>query len=173
MSAGVVIIGGGHGGSQAAASLRTEGYDGPVTLITAEADIPYQRPPLSKTYLKEPERGLQDLRPLAFYEKNRIDLRLSTTVTAIDRPGAAVVLADGARIPFAHVVVAMGTRPRIPAIPGADLAGVYTLRDAADARRMHDGFLAAERVVVIGGGFIGRSIAVTVVDRRRSIRFFS
>ncbi len=169
MSAGVVIVGGGHGGSQAAASLRSEGYAGPVTLITAEADIPYQRPPLSKTYLKEPERGLQELRPAAFYEKNRIDMRLSTTVASIDRSGGAVVLADGARLPFESLVLATGTRPRVPPIAGVDLAGVHTLRDAADARRMHDGFIAAERVVVVGGGFIGLEIAATARGLGREV----
>ncbi len=169
MSAGVVIVGGGHGGSQAAASLRSEGYEGPVTVITAEADIPYQRPPLSKTYLKEPERGLQELRPAAFYEKQRIDLRLSTTVVAVDRGARVVTLAGGGAIPFSQVILATGTRPRIPAIPGADLAGIYYLRDAADARRMHDGFMHAERVVVVGGGFIGLEIAATARGLGRTV----
>lgn len=168
-AAGVVIVGGGHGGSQAAASLRAEGYAEPITLITAEADIPYQRPPLSKTYLKEPERGLQVLRPEAFYQKNLVDLRLSTTVSSIDRIAGSVTLSDGRSVAFSHLILATGTRPRLPPIAGTDLAGVFTLRDAADARRMHDGFLAAERVVVIGGGFIGLEIAATARGLGREV----
>jgi 3-phenylpropionate/trans-cinnamate dioxygenase ferredoxin reductase subunit len=158
---GVVIIGGGHGGSQTAASLRSEGYEGPVTLITSEADIPYQRPPLSKTYLKEPEKGLQELRPAAFYSSHNIDLRLSTTALSIDRHLRTVALSDGSEIGFDYLVLATGSRPRVPPIAGTDVEGVYLLRDAADARRMHDGFLKAESVVVIGGGFIGLELAAT------------
>src|SRR3954447_7691845 len=79
---GIVIIGGGHGGSQVAASLREKGYQGALTLITAEADIPYQRPPLSKASLRDPSHDLLPLRPQSFYDKNRIELRLSTEVSA-------------------------------------------------------------------------------------------
>src|SRR5690348_14278096 len=73
---GIVIVGGGHGGSQIAASLREKGYAGPLTLISAESEIPYQRPPLSKAFLKDPSHDLLPLRPMSFYEKNKIDLRL-------------------------------------------------------------------------------------------------
>ena len=72
----IVIIGGGHGGSQVAASLRADGYDGPLTLVTAEREIPYQRPPLSKAFLKDPKHDLLPLRPELFYVKNHVDLRL-------------------------------------------------------------------------------------------------
>ncbi len=169
MANGVVIIGGGHGGSQTAASLRSEGYEGPVTLITAEPDIPYQRPPLSKTYLKEPEKGLQELRPAAFYTSHNIDLRLSTTAMSIDRQGQIVALSDGSEIGYDHLVLAVGSRPRIPPISGTDLDGVFLLRDAADARRLHDRFLTAESVVVIGGGFIGLELAATARQLGRMV----
>ncbi len=161
MSKGVIIVGGGHGGSQVAASLRSEGYAGPVTLITAESDIPYQRPPLSKTYLKEPEKGLQELRPAAFYPSHSIDLRLSAEIVVIDGARRRVVADDGAALEFEHLVLATGSRPRVPSIPGTDLGGVFLLRNAADARRLHDRFVAAESVVVIGGGFIGLELAAT------------
>ncbi len=118
LTKGVVIIGGGHGGSQTAASLRSEGYEGPITLISAEPDIPYQRPPLSKTYLKEPEKGLQELRPEAFYTSHNIDLRLSTEAVSIDRQGQTVALNDGSEVPYDHLVLAVGSRPRIPPISG-------------------------------------------------------
>ena len=80
---GIVIVGGGHGGSQVAASLRADGYDGPLTLVTAESDVPYQRPPLSKAFLKEPTHDLLPLRPESFYAKHSIDLRLGATVAAM------------------------------------------------------------------------------------------
>ncbi len=166
---GIVIIGGGHGGSQAAASLRGDGYEGPLTLLTAEPDIPYQRPPLSKTYLKEPERGLQELRPAAFYNKHDIALRLATRATAIDREGKTVALDDGSTLPFDQLIIATGTRPRIPRVPGIELEGIYFLRDAADARRLHDGFLAARSIVVVGGGFIGLEIAATARQLGREV----
>ncbi|MCW5715223.1 MAG: FAD-dependent oxidoreductase [Bauldia sp.] len=166
---GVIIIGGGHGGSQMAASLRSEGYTDPVTLITAESDIPYQRPPLSKTYLKEPERGLQELRPQAFYDDHNVDLRLSTKVVAVDPAKKSVLLDTGDQIEWEHLVLATGARPRIPTIPGTDLSGVFVLRDAADARRMHDRFVAAESVVVIGGGFIGLELAATARQLGRNV----
>ncbi|MGD9740792.1 MAG: NAD(P)/FAD-dependent oxidoreductase [Bauldia sp.] len=169
MANGTVIIGGGHGGSQAAASLRAEGYAEPVTLITAEADIPYQRPPLSKTYLKEPERGLQELRPEAFYTQHGVDLRLSTTVEAIDPAAKTVRLSDGSSVPFDHLILAMGARPRVPRIPGTDLRGVFYLRDAADVRAMHERFKSAESVVVIGGGFIGLELAGTARALGRTV----
>lgn len=169
MGKGTVIIGGGHGGSQLAASLRSEGYTDPVVLITTESDIPYQRPPLSKTYLKEPERGLQELRPLAFYTDHNIDIRLSTTVESIDSGRKAVRLSDGSSIEFDHLVFATGARPRIPRIPGTDLNGVFYLRDAADVRAMHQRFKSAESVVVIGGGFIGLELAGTARALGRTV----
>lgn len=166
---GVVIIGGGHGGSQVAASLRSEGYEEPVTLLCAEPELPYQRPPLSKTYLKEPERGLQELRPAAFYTDHRIDIRLGTRAISIDRADKAVRLADGGSLPFDRLVIATGTRPRIPPVAGMDLDGIYFLRDAADARRLHDAFLHAQSVVVVGGGFIGLEIAATARQLGREV----
>lgn len=169
MAEGVVIIGGGHGGSQVAASLRSEGYEGPVTLVCDEGDIPYQRPPLSKTYLKEPERGLQELRPLAFYEQHGVDLRLDTRAIAIDRAAKTVATDDGRETGYEHLVLAVGARPRIPPIAGTDLPGVFTLRAAVDARRIHDAFLDAQSIAVIGGGFIGLEIAATARQLGRHV----
>ncbi len=158
---GIVIVGGGHGGSQIAASLRGDGYDGPLTLITAERDVPYQRPPLSKAFLKDPAHDLLPLRPESFYAKNAIDLRLGAEVATIDRTGSAVVLTDGTAIPFDQVALATGATPRLPPVAGIDLDGVFTLRHAQDARRLRDALNASHDVVVIGGGFIGLEIAGT------------
>ncbi len=157
----IVIIGGGHGGSQVAASLRGEGYEGPLTLVTAETDVPYQRPPLSKAFLKDPNHDLLPLRPESFYEKSAIDLRRGETVTAIDRQASEVRLGGGGVLPFTHVVIATGARPRVPAIAGVDLDGVFYLRNADDARRLRDRLYDAGDVVVVGGGFIGLEIAAT------------
>ncbi len=158
---GIVIVGGGHGGSQIAASLRSDGYDGKLTLVTAEADVPYQRPPLSKAFLKDPAHDLLPLRPESFYTKNSIDLRRAAEVTGIDRAAARVTLADGSSIAFDRVALATGATPRLPPIEGVGLSGVFTLRHAADARALRDAVMAANDVVVVGGGFIGLEIAGT------------
>jgi 3-phenylpropionate/trans-cinnamate dioxygenase ferredoxin reductase subunit len=158
---GVVIVGGGHGGSQVAASLRADGYDGPVTLITAEPDVPYQRPPLSKAFLKDPHHDLLPLRPESFYDKNTIDLRLGVEASAIDLAASALRLADGSAVPFDRLVLATGARPRLPPIEGIGLDGVLTLRHSDDARMLRDRLHAARDVVVVGGGFIGLEIAAT------------
>jgi 3-phenylpropionate/trans-cinnamate dioxygenase ferredoxin reductase subunit len=158
---GIVVVGGGHGGSQIAASLRERGYDGKLTLVTAETDVPYQRPPLSKAFLKTLSHELLPLRPESFYVKNDIDLRLKTRAAAIDLRGRAVKLAGGGETVFDGLALAPGARPRVPAIQGIDLDGVFYLRDATDARKLRARLHRAETVVVVGGGFIGLEIAAT------------
>jgi 3-phenylpropionate/trans-cinnamate dioxygenase ferredoxin reductase subunit len=157
----IVIIGGGHGGSQVAASLRTEGYGGTLTLITAERELPYQRPPLSKAFLKDQKHDLLPLRPESFYLKNAVDLRLGAEAVEIDRRERKVRLADGSALPFTALVLAPGARPRWPKIDGLDLDGVFALRNAEDARRLRMRLHSASAVVVVGGGFIGLEIAGT------------
>ncbi|CAN5310546.1 FAD-dependent oxidoreductase [soil metagenome] len=158
---GIVIVGGGHGGSQIAASLRSDGYAGPLTLVTAERDIPYQRPPLSKAFLKDPAHDLLPLRPETFYAKNAITLRLGEEVTSIDRTASKVMLASGGEIAFDRLALATGARPRLPPIDGIGLDGVFTLRHSDDARMLRARLHAANDVVVVGGGFIGLEIAGT------------
>lgn len=158
---GIIIIGGGHGGSQLAASLRSEGYDGPLTLVTAENDIPYQRPPLSKAFLKETAHDLLPLRPESFYDKNAIRLLLAAEVESIELAGRTLRLADGAVLSFDGLALATGARARLPRVDGAHLAGVHVLRVVAEARALRDRLHAAENVVVVGGGFIGLEVAAT------------
>ena len=158
---GIIIVGGGHGGSQLVASLRTEGYDGPLTLVTAETDIPYQRPPLSKAFLKDPAHDLLPLRPESFYEKNAIRLVLAAEVESIELQGRSIRLTDGAVLSFDRLALATGARPRLPPIDGTHLAGVHVLRVSAEARALRDRLHAAENVVVVGGGFIGLEVAAT------------
>lgn len=160
MSEGIVIVGAGHGGSQAAVSLRREGYCGPVTLIGDEPESPYHRPPLSKAFLKESGDRLQPLRGEATYADNDIEYRPSCPVRSLDLGGRRCFLDDG-EVPFDRLILATGATPRWPMVDGVGLDGVHALRTAADARikaRMQ----AANNVVIVGGGFIGLEIAATM-----------
>jgi 3-phenylpropionate/trans-cinnamate dioxygenase ferredoxin reductase subunit len=159
-SAGVVVVGAGHGGFQLAASLRQHGYDGRVALIGDEPHLPYQRPPLSKDYL-DGKIGLDLLlmRPATFFDEHRIELVTGTAVAAIDRPGKAVVIADGKRLDYDHLVLATGARNRVPPLPGVELDGVCYLRNLAETEDLKQRLAAAQHCVVIGAGFIGLEFA--------------
>ncbi|MDI6025787.1 FAD-dependent oxidoreductase [Corticibacterium sp. UT-5YL-CI-8] len=162
MNNGVVIVGTGHAGVQAAASLREEGFDGPVILVGDETDLPYHKPPLSKTFIKDAAARPQPLRGDAFYETNRIDLRLGHRAERIDLSTRRLVLAEGAALPFDRLILATGSRPRALRLEGSDLDGVLSLRSIADARRIREASGQVEEVVVLGGGFIGLEIAATL-----------
>jgi 3-phenylpropionate/trans-cinnamate dioxygenase ferredoxin reductase component len=159
-SAGVVVVGAGHGGFQLAASLRQHGYDGRVTLIGDEPHLPYQRPPLSKDYL-DGKIGLDLLlmRPETFFTQHRIELVTGRAVAAIDRAAKAVVLSTKARIDYDHLVLATGARNRVPPLPGVELDGVCYLRNLAETENLKQRLAAASHCVVIGAGFIGLEFA--------------
>jgi 3-phenylpropionate/trans-cinnamate dioxygenase ferredoxin reductase subunit len=170
-SDGVVIVGAGQAGFQVAASLRMEGYEGPVTLIGDEPGLPYQRPPLSKGFMA----GKQDiegtaLRPLAFYESHRIDLVTGEKVTAIDRVSRSVSLASGRALPYDALVLAVGARNRKLPLKGAELDGVFYLRTDAEAVDIRQRLEHARDVVVIGGGFIGLELAAAARTLGKSVR---
>ena len=130
----VVIVGAGHAGVQAAASLREQGFDGEIVLLSAEKDLPYQRPPLSKAFLKgEMDIHGLPLRADAHFREQRIDLRLGVSATRIDRASQKVELSDGGAIAYGHLILATGARQRRLDVPGVDLPGVFALRDIADA----------------------------------------
>lgn len=156
----VVVVGTGQGGYQAAASLRGEGYQGPITLVGEEPHAPYQRPPLSKAYLlgKQDTEGLL-LRPAAFYAENRIDTLYGETVTAIDRAARRVRLASGEKLAYEHLILATGARVRKLPIPGADLEGIVYLRTRDDSDLLRERLARADKIVVIGGGYVGLEIA--------------
>jgi 3-phenylpropionate/trans-cinnamate dioxygenase ferredoxin reductase component len=156
----VAIVGAGQAGFQTASSLRQEGFAGRIVLIGDEPGLPYQRPPLSKSYLAG-ESGLDELwlRPEAFYEKQGIELVSGETVTAIDRPGRRLRLASGGEIACDHVVLATGARFRPLPVPGAELDGVLPLRTLADADILRERLAEAREVVVVGAGFIGLEFA--------------
>lgn len=160
MSRGVAIVGTGHGGVQAAASLREEGFDGPVVLVGEEKELPYHKPPLSKTFIKDDAAAPQILRAESFYDGQDIKLRLGQRVTRLD--GRRLEFEDGSALDVDHVILALGSRPRRLALPGQELAGVLTLRDVADARKIREAARTAEDVVILGGGFIGLEIAATL-----------
>lgn len=166
---GIIIIGTGHGGVQAAASLREEGYEGTITMIGADPELPYHKPPLSKAYLKSMDAGLQLLRGEAFYTEHAITLMTCVSVSSIDPAGHAVLLADGTALPFDSLILATGARPRKLTVPGHDLGGVFTLREASDAQAMRAAMGAVGDVVVIGGGFIGLEAAATFAQAGKTV----
>jgi 3-phenylpropionate/trans-cinnamate dioxygenase ferredoxin reductase subunit len=157
-----VIVGGGQGGYQAAASLRAEGYQGPVTIVSDEPHLPYQRPPLSKAFIL----GKQDtdrlfLRPQAYYADHSINLLLSERVVSIDRESSTVALASGTQLSYSWLILATGARNRALPVEGADLGGVFYLRTVDEAASIKQHIEQARHVVVIGGGFIGLEIAAS------------
>ena len=167
---GVVIVGAGHAGFQLAASLRQHGFDGPIFLVGEEPGLPYQRPPLSKDYL-DGKIGLDLLlmRPEAFYRDHRIEVLRGARVAAIDRAARHVALASGERLPYGHLVLATGARNRAPPLPGLDLDGVCWLRTLAETDALRERLAAAERVVVIGAGFIGLEFAAVARAHGRHV----
>ncbi len=168
--AGVVIAGAGQSGFQAAFSLRTEGYDGPITLIGDEPHIPYQRPPLSKDFMAgKMDPDSLPLRPESFYEAQRIELRMGERIEAIETAGRAVVLASGERLPFDSLILATGARNRRLTVPGAELPGVCYLRSVDEAVAIQERLEAARRVVIIGGGFIGLEMAAIAAAQGREV----
>ena len=157
---GVVIIGAGHAAGQAAASLRQAKFEGDITIIGDEAHIPYQRPPLSKAYLKG-EQGADKvyLRAAAFYEDRNIDLKLSTSATAIDTTAKTVTLDNGEALAYEHLLISTGSRPRKLSIEGSDLPGIHYLRTMDDVDGLRDGMREGANLVIVGGGYIGLEVA--------------
>lgn len=158
----VVIVGAGQGGFQAAASLRQDGFTGRVTLVGDEPGLPYQRPPLSKAYMKDGDPKRLALRPEAFFEDARIE-RIEGRATAIDRSAARLDIEGAASLAYDHLILATGARNAEPPIAGLAEAvaqrAVVGLRTLADAELIRDRIAAARRAVVIGGGFIGLEFA--------------
>jgi 3-phenylpropionate/trans-cinnamate dioxygenase ferredoxin reductase subunit len=160
----IVIVGAGHAGVQAAASLREDGFAGKITLLSNEPDFPYQRPPLSKAFLKgQMELAGLPLRGETFFEQQRIDLRLGVSALRIDRAHARVELEHDGAEPYDHLILATGARARVLRAPGLELEGVYALRAIRDAAAIKASLSVARQVVVIGAGFIGLEIAATAL----------
>ncbi len=164
-AAPIVIVGGGQAGLQTAASLRDEGYSGPVTLVCGESAAPYERPPLSKQFLAG-QFTLEDtaLRAPDFYAQQEIDLRLGDPAVRIYRSDQAVLLESGTRLPYQRLVVALGSRPRPLPVPGADHPGVLALRTLADAETLRARLSESRSIVVIGAGFTGLEVAAAAAS---------
>ena len=158
----VVIAGAGHAGGSAAAMLRQLGFEGSITLIGDEPIPPYERPPLSKAWLKgEASAESLALRPAEFYATANIDIRLSTSVTAIDRAAKTVSLGTGETVSYDYLILALGARARRLDIPGIGLRGVLELRTAADADQLKAALGPDKRLAVVGGGYIGLEAAAS------------
>ena len=157
----VVIAGAGHAGFQLAASLRQHGFSEPIALLNDEGHLPYQRPPLSKAYLKG-TGGPDSLmfRPEKFYHDQNIEL-ITDRAAAIDRSARKVSLASGAALDYGHLVLATGARNRLLDIPNANLAGVRYLRTLDESEALRHLMASSQRVIVIGAGFIGLEFAAT------------
>ena len=161
--AAYVIVGASLAGATAAMTLREEGADGPVTLIGAEQEAPYERPPLSKAYLRGDtpfDKAL--VRPLAFYADHDIRTMFGTRVIRVDPSERIVELEDHRRVPFDALLIATGGRNRQMSVPGSDLQGIYGLRTVRDADRIRKEIVPGRRVVVVGMGFIGSEVAASL-----------
>ncbi len=158
----VVIVGAGHAAGQCAALLRQYGWTGPITLLGDEPHLPYQRPPLSKAWLKgEADAESLLFRPAEFYAENDIAVRTGVHVEAIDREAWTVTLRGGEALPWDRLILATGARARALPIPGAGLNNVLALRNAQDAERLKALLQPGKRVVVIGGGYVGLEAAAS------------
>lgn len=159
----VVIVGAGQAGAAAATELREGGFDGQVTLIGSELHAPYERPPLSKAYLRG-ERGQAQLslHPEEWWGGRGVDLRRGNVVERIDRTGMSVELSDGTTVGYDWLILATGSAARTLAVPGSDLDGVLTLRTLDDADEIRQRAREAEHVLVIGGGWIGSEVTASL-----------
>jgi 3-phenylpropionate/trans-cinnamate dioxygenase ferredoxin reductase subunit len=163
MAMRIVIVGASLAGATAAATLRDEGFDGEIHLIGAEAQLPYNRPPLSKGYLRRQERFEDQLvKPAEYYAEQRIELRLGVRATTIDAKQKFVALEGGERVAYDRLLVTTGGRNRTLSVPGADLAGVFQLRTVEDCDRIRAATERARRAVVIGLGFIGSEVSASL-----------
>jgi 3-phenylpropionate/trans-cinnamate dioxygenase ferredoxin reductase subunit len=155
-----VIVGGGLAGAKAAETLREDGFDGSVTLVGDEADRPYERPPLSKEYLRGEADTKPYVHPETFYDDNAIELLTGVNATAIDADSQEVVL-DGRRLGYDRLLLATGAEPRRIDVPGIDLEGIHYLRTVGDSEAIAAAIESAERLVVVGSGWIGAEIAAS------------
>jgi 3-phenylpropionate/trans-cinnamate dioxygenase ferredoxin reductase subunit len=162
----IVIVGGGLAGGTAAATLRREGFDGSLVLIGAEPHPPYERPPLSKSFLRG-ETPFEEalVEPEEFWDHQEVDARLGEVAASVDLGRKVVVTAGGDEVPFDKLLVATGARNRRFPIPGLDLEGIHSLRTVDEALRIRDEIAPGRRVVIGGMGFIGSEVAASLRQR--------
>lgn len=166
----VVIVGGGHGGAQAAIALRQASYAGSIAIISDERELPYERPPLSKEYFsgdKPWDRML--IRPAAFWEERAVVFLLGQRVVAVDAAAHSVTTKSGARIGYSKLIWAAGGTPRRLAVPGGDLPNVQGVRTRADADAMIAAAVTGQHFVIIGGGYIGLEAAAVLAKMGKHV----
>ncbi len=158
----VVIVGASHAAVQAVDTLRREGHTGRIVLVGDEPYLPYNRPPLSKKYLRgEMERERLLLRSAQFYEQHNVDVKLGLRVTAIDRTDQRLRLSDGAELHYDKLILCLGSRNRLLEVPGYDLKRIHYLRTMADVDGIRVDLATARKVVIVGAGYIGLEAAAS------------
>jgi 3-phenylpropionate/trans-cinnamate dioxygenase ferredoxin reductase subunit len=159
----ILIVGGGHGGAQAAIALRQAKYEGSIGVVNAEPEYPYERPPLSKDYFagdKAFERIM--IRPAAFWAERSVDMMLGMRVDAVDPSAHKVTLSDGADISYGKMIWATGGSPRPLPVDGGNLPGMHVVRSRADVDGMLDGLDDVADIAIVGGGYIGLEAAAVL-----------
>ncbi len=166
----IVIIGAGHGGVQAASTLREDGFAGEIVLISDEPDAPYQKPPLSKGYLQGKQTAQAILfRSANYYDDNAIDLRLGVRVDDIHPKEHQISLSDGSKLDYDYLILATGACNRMLHFNGQKAEKVHYLRNFADAKVIEEKIGPAEHIVIIGGGFIGLELAALAVEKDKKV----
>jgi 3-phenylpropionate/trans-cinnamate dioxygenase ferredoxin reductase subunit len=162
MTSTILILGGGQAGAQAIDTLRREGYQDRLILVSDEPELPYQRPPLSKKYLAgEMAADRLLFRHQAFYDEHRVELKLGVSATRLDPQARSVVLSTGEQVSYDRLLLCLGAVSRQLTCPGAGLSGVHYLRAIADVPKIQRALTPGARVVIIGGGYIGLETAAT------------
>ena len=156
----IVVIGGGASSAAAVAELRKHGFDGDLTLVSAENTVPYERPPLSKGFLLGTS-GQVPVKDAAWYERESVELLLGARATRLDLATRTVTLSGGAVLGYDQLLLATGVRPRV--LPGLDGDGVCYLRTSEDAAALRERMTAGGHVAVLGGGFIGCEVAAAAI----------
>ena len=166
----IIVVGAGQAAVELAIALRAGGFAGAIRVAGDEAYLPYQRPPLSKDFLagRSPYEKLV-LRPENFWRDQKVEFLPGTAAAGIDRAKCRLGLADGRTLDYGALVLATGTRARVPPLPGIELSGVFALRKIDDVKRLRPALDAAKRVAIVGGGYIGLEVAAVARGEGREV----